>query len=118
MMSDASSLLGLVGAEDAAPTAFLHVSGDSPNHMASSQNSLIRIGQPILMTVGNRSMGTWAAASANGVVSGHYQSQALGGTVTGAKYLASLNGVVNSEGNGVNYFQEPLPERFRSVNSS
>ena len=72
--------------------------------MLCVQNSLLpAIGHPILNTVGNLTIGTWASVGANAVIASAYQTQNLGGTVTGAKFSATLNGVINN-GGGINYF--------------
>ena len=75
---------------------FVSVSGDSPIHLYSSQDSLIELAKPDLRTTGNRSIGTWAFCGSNAVIDSVYNSQSLGGTVTGKKYSAFLNGVIST----------------------
>jgi hypothetical protein len=98
-----SSVLVFTGLEDGLPNDFYSVSGDTPLHMVSSQNALIYLSGTKLITIGNRNIGTWATCSSNAVIGSSYQSQTLGGTVTGQKFGVNLNGVINT-GGGVNYF--------------
>jgi hypothetical protein len=106
MLSDSSALILLMGNEMGSAEAadYLSIKGDSPYHMLCVQNSLVHIAQPILYTVATRNISVWAQTTGNAVISGFYQSQSLGGAVNGQKYNCSLNGVVNTQGAGVNYF--------------
>jgi hypothetical protein len=91
------------GLEDALPNDFCKITGDSPVHLFCAQNSLIYLSGTKLITVGNRNISIWAQCHSNAVIASSYQSQALGGSVTGQKFNVMLNGVINT-GGGINYF--------------
>lgn len=100
-----SAALIFNGVDTGDPTAFIHVSGDAPYHMWCDGNSLIYLGNTILTTIGNRTFSAaWAYCLTNAVISTKYQSQSLGGTVTGKKYNAVLNGVINTGTADPTYF--------------
>lgn len=99
-----SANLIFTGLEDGSPNDFYSVTGDSPNHMECLQNSLIYLNQTKLYTSGARSIGVWAFSKSNAVIGSYYSLQTIGGLVTGQKYNAQLNGVIDTNGQGVNYF--------------
>ena len=98
-----SALLAITGAAIGNNSDFIYVTGDAPTHMVCVQNSLIDLGLTILNTTGNRTFSVWASCTANSVINAYYSTQNLGGSVTGQKFQAALNGVI-SNGQGVNYF--------------
>ena len=104
MLIEAGSLCGFTGVEDGRPGDFVQVSGDAPAHMLLNGGAYLEIGQCDLKTIGNRNIGIWAQAVSSAVIASYYRNQTLGGTVTGQKYNAQLNGVINTVGQGVNYF--------------
>jgi hypothetical protein len=99
-----SSILAISGPQGGPAFASdaIYVSGDTPLHIYCAENSLVETGQANLFTTGNRNIGVWWQCLANAVINGSYTAQNLGGSVTGQKFSAFLNGVI-STGQGVNY---------------
>jgi hypothetical protein len=100
---ETGSYLLFLGTDSGNPGSFINVSGDAPIHILAS-GAIANIARPTLNVTGARNIATWLQVGSGGTIMGIYQAQNLGGGVTGKKYDASLNGVVNSIGSGANYF--------------
>jgi hypothetical protein len=103
ILVQSTSTLVLIGLNNSDPNSFFNVSGDSPIHMECAQNSLIYLGSTKINVIGTRNIGVWAAVFTNSVIDSTYASIAGAAGVTGQKYSAVSNGVINT-GAGVNYF--------------
>jgi hypothetical protein len=104
IFASTGSLVSISGAEGGSPGDYITVAGDAPYHMYSYDGSVLNLGFATLYTVGNRTFGVWAQAAANGIISSHYASMSIGGTVNCQRYNCVLNGVINTYGMGINYF--------------
>jgi hypothetical protein len=99
-----TSTLILAGPQNGIPDAFLRVSGNAPQHMMSFQNGFIHLGGQILSILAPLSIGYWAISMENSVIDASYAPTITGyANVTGKKYAAYMNGVINT-GQGKNYF--------------
>jgi len=77
--------------------------GNATNHLVSENNGYINYGSFLVTGVSNLTFGTFAVASNCGVINSGGVAMTFSGfgAVTGTKYLASMNGVINS--NSTNY---------------
>jgi hypothetical protein len=103
LVSSASSDIVLSGTVSNDPGAFINISGDSPFHMQSSENSRIFLGGSDLNIIGSRTIGCFAHATVNGCITGTYRTYDPGAPVNGQKFAVDTNGVI-ATGGGVNYF--------------
>lgn len=83
------------------------ITGNSANHMLATQNGSIRNASKTITIATARAFST---AFANATLTGSIQANALSftgagvATTTGSRYVAQLNGAINTSGGGANYF--------------
>jgi hypothetical protein len=87
--------------------------GNSAIAFGAFKSGVVNLGGSAAFTIsGSISISSFAAASANGNIEVPATSVPIfinPGNVTGSKYSAALNGVINSQGAGVNYFPGTSP---------
>jgi hypothetical protein len=85
------------------------VFGDAAAHIGVGPGGTIQTGTyapnlPSVVISNPISLQTWISANSGGVAQVLYSAITGAGNVSGAKFVASLNGVINSNGNGINYY--------------
>jgi hypothetical protein len=80
----------------------LKITGKAASHLLASGGLIVSIGHIDLTIVGSPAIVIFANAGSLGTIQQTYNT--ITGSSTGSKYSASLNGIVNSNGAGVNYF--------------
>lgn len=83
---------------------FIQISGNSPFHLYASGGQISLSQEPYLNILNAVTMTSFVNVTQSGIVYGTYKSITNASNVTGAKYSANLNGVINTLGAGTNYF--------------
>jgi hypothetical protein len=103
VQSEFGATTNFLGTATGNPSAFINIVGSAPAFMFAAVGGIISTGQTALTLVGTPNFSA-AFAVVQQVASIQIPFSSITGPATGQRFSASLNGTINTNGSGVNYY--------------